>query len=199
MTQLPLSKACLSRDRRVSNAGIPCAKFANSMATSTIPFELAPGVVAHRMDVCQLHSLDSLDAPPEVFSPPPSQNPKPLLFWFGYPIDFAKLETFVQEQSPLYPDLSQDYTRSEEINQARNRIFIVGVIRKIFGESTRLIPVYGRRRGRPIMVMSFYCNFDAAGRAVHENEKAFALKFTSLEGEPRWYLDWRRNPGPLDL
>ncbi|KAG2143589.1 hypothetical protein DEU56DRAFT_242740 [Suillus clintonianus] len=170
------------------------------MATSTIPFEVTPGVVARRtMDLRQLHSFDSLDTLPDVSHPPHSQKPRPLLFWFGYPVDFAKLEAFVQEQSPLHPELSQDYTRSEGINHAWNRIFIIGVIRKIFGESTRLIPVYGRREGKPIIVMSFYCNFDAPERVVHESEKAFALKFTSLEGEPRWYLDWRRNPDPSDL
>lgn len=167
------------------------------MATSIIPFELTPGVIARRVDMHQVHGSDSHDAPlPEVSYPPQSQKPRPLLFWYGYPIDFGKLEAFVKEQSPLYPDLSQDYTRSEGINHAWNRIFIIGVIRKIFGESTRLIPVYGRREGKPIIVMSFYCNFDAPGRVVHENEKAFALKFTNLEGEPRWYLDWRRNPVP---
>ncbi|KAG1723773.1 uncharacterized protein EDB91DRAFT_159039 [Suillus paluster] len=170
------------------------------MATSTITFELAPEVVARRMDARQLHGVDSLDTlPAEVCYPPPSEKLRPLLFWFGYPIDCAKLEAFVQEQRHLYPDLSQDYTGSEGIDHAWNRIFIIGVIRKIFGESTRLIPVYGRRKGKPIIVMSFYCNFDAPERVVHENEKAFALKFTSLEGEPRWYLDWRRNPCPSDL
>lgn len=156
------------------------------MATSIIPFEPTPGVIARRM----VHGSDTHDAPPQ------SQKPRPLLFWYGYPIDFGKLEAFVKEQSPLYPDLSQDYTRSEGINHTWNRVFIIGVIRKIFGESTRLTPVYGRREGKPIIVMSFYCNFDAPGRVVHEDEKAFALKFTNLEGEPRWYLDWRRNPVP---
>ncbi|KAG2029882.1 hypothetical protein BDR03DRAFT_975450 [Suillus americanus] len=168
------------------------------MATPTVSLELTPRVIAQRMDTRQLHGSDFPDTRSEVSYPPSphSQKPRPLLFWFGYPIDFAKLEAFVKEQSPLYPDLSQDRTRSEGINHAWNRNFIIGVIRKIFGESTRLIPVYGRREGKPIIVMSFYCNFDAPGRVVHENEKAFALKFTSLEGEPRWYLDWRRNPVP---
>lgn len=168
------------------------------MATPTIPLEPAASsaVIAQRTDARQLHGSDFPDTLPDVSHPSPSQKPRPLLFWFGYPIDFGKLEAFVKEQSPLYPDLSQDRTRSEGINHAWNRIFIIGVIRKIFGESTRLTPVYGRKEGKPIIVMSFYCNFDAPGRAVYEKEKAFALQFTSLEGEPKWYLDWRRNPVP---
>lgn len=164
------------------------------MTTSTISFELTPGVITR--DTRQLPGFDIPDTLSDVSSshPPHSQKPRPLLLWFGYPIDFEKLKAFVKEHGPLYPDLSQDCTRSEGINH--HRIFIIGVIRKMFGESTRLIPVYCRRDGKPIIVMSFYCNFDGPGRVVHENEKAFALKFTSLEGEPRWYLDWRRNPVP---
>lgn len=165
------------------------------MTTPSIPFEVTP---ARCKDTRQLHGFDFPTTLPDVSYPTVpthSQKPRPLLFWFGYPIDFGKLEAFVKEQSPLYPDLSHDRTRSEGIDHAWNRIFIIGVIRKIFGESTRLTPVYGRKEGKPIIVMSFYCNFDP-GRVVHENEKAFALKFTSLEGEPRWYLDWRRNPVP---
>jgi len=70
-------------------------------------------------------------------------------------------------------------------------------LRGVDSADTRVWP----QGGKPIIVMSFYCNFDAPGRVVHEDEKAFALKFTNLEGEPRWYLDWRRNPvlDPPDL
>ncbi|KAG2046798.1 hypothetical protein BDR06DRAFT_1014430 [Suillus hirtellus] len=59
-------------------------------------------------------------------------------------------------------DDNKDYTRSEGINYACNRIFIISIIRKIFGESSRLRLVYGRREGKPIIVMSFYCNFDVS-------------------------------------
>jgi hypothetical protein len=43
------------------------------------------------------HGSDSLDASlPEASYFPHSQKPRPLLFWFGYPIDFGKLQVFVQ-------------------------------------------------------------------------------------------------------